>query len=311
MRILVAEDDTVSRLILQRAVESLGHEVLAAADGASAWRLFESTNGVDAVISDWMMPGLSGPDLCARVRAADGDRGYTFFVFLTALGDDEHLLEGMDAGADDFLSKPLNRDELRARLVAAERVTILHRQLETQRAQLQKLNEALHDQARQDTLTGLGNRLRLHEDLEALEARVRRYGHSYCAILCDVDGFKLFNDHYGHLEGDDVLKRIGAEIRGVFRAGDAAYRYGGEEFLVTLPEQSLPSAAISAERLRATVEALAIPHAPGGPGPVVTISAGLAELSAGDPDVATLLKRADKALYKAKASGKNRVAFDT
>lgn len=311
MKILIAEDDKISRLILQRAVESLGHEVLAA-DGAAAWSAFQATSGIDVVISDWMMPGLSGLDLCTRVRAADHDGGYTFFIFLTALEDDEHLLEGMDAGADDFLSKPLNRDELRARLVAARRVTNLHRQLEDQRRKLQALNEELHDQARQDSLTGLGNRLRLHEDLEALEARVKRYGHSYCAILCDVDGFKLYNDHYGHLEGDNALSKIGAAISKVLRTGDSAYRYGGEEFLIMLPEQSLTSAAVVAERLRAVVEALAIPHAPHGPGAVVTVSAGLAELSsATDQNVATLLKQTDVALYKAKKAGKNRVVFHT
>ena len=312
MKILVAEDDKISRMILQRAVESLGHEVLATTDGAAAWSTFQATSDIDVVISDWMMPGLSGLDLCARVRTADHGGGYTFFIFLTALGGDEHLLKGMDAGADDYLSKPLNRDELRARLVAAGRVTALHRQLEDQRRKLQVLNEELHDQARQDSLTGLGNRLRLHEDLEALEARVKRYGHSYCAILCDVDGFKLYNDHYGHLEGDAVLRKIGAAISGVLRTGDSAYRYGGEEFLIMLPEQTLQDAAIAAERLRRTVEALAISHAPRGPGAVVTVSAGLAELSpARDQNVATLLKHADIALYKAKESGKNRVAFYT
>lgn len=312
MKILIAEDDKISRMILQRAVESLGHEVLAAADGTAAWSAFQATSGIDVVISDWMMPGLSGLDLCTRVRASDRDGGYTFFIFLTALGDDEHLLEGMDAGADDFLSKPLNRDELRARLVAARRVTNLHRQLEDQRRKLQALNEELHDQARQDSLTGLGNRLRLHEDLEALEARVKRYGHSYCAILCDVDGFKLYNDHYGHLEGDNALRKIGAAISKVLRTDDSAYRYGGEEFLIMLPEQSLTSAAVVAERLRAVVEALAIPHAPHGPGAVVTVSAGLAELSsATDQNVATLLKQTDVALYKAKKAGKNRVVFHT
>lgn len=309
MRVLIAEDDTVSRMILKRAVESLGHECLAAADGEAAWSTFQTTSDLDVVISDWMMPGISGLELCSRVRAADHE-GYTFFIFLTSLGDKDHLLKGMDAGADDYLPKPLNRDELRARLVAAERVTALHRQLEAQRRELQTLNRELHQQARQDTLTGLGNRLRLREDLEALEARVKRYGHSYCAILCDVDAFKLYNDHYGHLKGDDVLKKIGAVISRVRRTGDSAYRYGGEEFLIILPEQSLPSAVIVAERLRRSIEDLAIPHEARGPGGVVTVSAGLAELSsAEDNAVATLLKQADAALYKAKRTGKNRVAF--
>lgn len=311
MRVLVAEDDAVSRTILRRAVESLGHEVLAAEDGQSAWDMFQAENCVDVVISDWMMPGMNGLELCARVRSTDED-GYTFFIFLTALADKDHLLEGMAAGADDYLSKPLDRDELRARLVAAGRVTSLHRQLEAQRKEMKDLNQELHDQARQDALTGLGNRLRLHEDLEALEARVRRYGHTYCAILCDVDNFKLYNDHYGHLAGDEVLKRTGAVISGIFRTGDSVYRYGGEEFLVILPEQNLEDAAIVAERLRRGIEDLAISHEPRGPNAVVTVSAGLAQLTTLDTKGGiTLLNQADSALYKAKKQGKNRVAVYT
>ena len=307
MKILIAEDDAVSRLILSRAVEGLGYEVLAADDGQTAWDTFQAERDLDVVISDWMMPGMNGLELCAKIRAANS-RGYTFFIFLTALADKEHLLEGMEAGADDYLSKPLNRDELRARLVGAGRVTELHRQLEAQNTELENLNIELGKQARQDSLTGLSNRLRMREDLEALELRVQRYGHSYCAILCDIDEFKLYNDHYGHLAGDDVLKKVGAVIASVFRTSDTAYRYGGEEFLIMLPEQSLETAAIAAERLRHSVEELAIPHEPRGAGAVVTVSAGLAELSPGEQDVASLLRRADDALYKAKARGKNRVA---
>jgi diguanylate cyclase (GGDEF)-like protein len=271
--------------------------------------MFQAENGVDVVISDWMMPGMNGLELCTRVRSTDED-GYTFFIFLTALADKNHLLEGMDAGADDYLSKPLDRDELRARLVAARRVTSLHRQLEAQRKAMKDLNQELHDQSRQDALTGLGNRLRLRDDLADLEARVRRYSHSYCAILCDVDSFKLYNDHYGHLEGDEVLKEMGNVILEVFRTEDSAYRYGGEEFLVILPEQTLESASVAAERLRSAVESRAIPHTAKGLDAVVTVSAGLAELSASEPkDIATLLQQADTALYKAKESGKNRVTI--
>ncbi len=175
---------------------------------------------------------------------------------------------------------------------------------------MKDLNQELHDQSRQDALTGLGNRLRLRDDLADLEARVRRYSHSYCAILCDVDSFKLYNDHYGHLEGDEVLKEMGNVILEVFRTEDSAYRYGGEEFLVILPEQTLESASVAAERLRSAVESRAIPHTAKGLDAVVTVSAGLAELSASEPkDIATLLQQADTALYKAKESGKNRVTI--
>src|SRR3712207_5931620 len=128
MRVLIAEDDAVSRMILQRAVQKFGHEVLVAEDGRKAWELYRQTPDVDVVISDWMMPDMDGLELCHRLREEERDE-YTFFIFLTALGGKEHLLEGMQAGADDYLSKPLARDQLEVRLIAAARVTALHRKL--------------------------------------------------------------------------------------------------------------------------------------------------------------------------------------
>ncbi len=309
MRILIAEDDTVSRMILRRAVERLGHECLVAADGFEAWEMYQNSPDVDVIISDWMMPGMDGPALCQKIRAYKGRRdGYPFFIFLTALGDKKHHLEGMRAGADDYLAKPLDRDELEARLIAAARVTSLHRQLSEQRRELEKLNSELYKQARRDPLTRLGNRLRLREDLEDLRARVERYGHSYCAVLCDVDSFKLYNDHYGHLKGDEVLSKVADAILQTFRPGDASYRYGGEEFLIILPEQPLELASIAAARLRRAVEELEIPHEALGPDAVVTVSCGLAELSEGEnKSIEDLLKEADLALYHAKGCGRNRV----
>ena len=313
MKVLIAEDDAVSRTILRRAVEKLGHECVAAADGEEAWELYCNTPEVEVVISDWMMPGMDGVDLCRRIRSLDREV-YPFFVFLTALKDREHLLEGMEAGADDYLAKPLDREELGVRLAAAARVTSLHRSMIEQHRQLEKLNKELYTLARRDTLTRLGNRLRLREDLEVLHARVERYGYSYCAVLCDVDFFKLYNDHYGHLAGDEVLQRVANAIMANFRTGDSSYRYGGEEFLTILPEQSLETATLAAERLRDAIEDLAIPHeavsrnstSPG----VVTVSVGLSRLAAGESkSVERLLEEADEALYRAKKAGKNQVAI--
>jgi two-component system cell cycle response regulator len=304
LRILIAEDDTVSRMILTKAVEKSGHECLAVENGEKAWELFQNTPGVDVVISDWMMPGIDGPEFCRRVRAANSG-WYTFFIFLTALGDKQHLLEGMQAGADDYLAKPLDREQLQVRLIAASRVNSLHRQLNEQKAELEKLNRELFAMSRRDPLTRLGNRLRLREDLETLGAQAQRYGHSYCAMLCDVDFFKAHNDTYGHLAGDEVLKRVADVISEHLRGGDIAYRYGGEEFLIVLPEQSLESGVSIADRLRRAVEDLMMSHEKNPPG-VVTISLGVAALSAGEPKSADdLLKEADEALYRAKESGRN------
>ncbi len=138
MRILIAEDDILSRTILRRAVEKLGHECLVAADGLEAWELFQNTEEVDVVISDWMMPGIDGLEFCRRLREEKRDE-YTYFIFLTSLEDKAHLLEGLSVGADDYLTKPLDRDELQARLVAASRVTSLHRKLTEQSRRLSEL----------------------------------------------------------------------------------------------------------------------------------------------------------------------------
>ena len=298
MRVLIAEDESIPRLILQSTLENFGHACLVAEDGQEAWDVFQSTPEVDVVISDWMMPGMDGLELCRRIRAESKDE-YTYFIFLTALGDKGHLLEGMQEGADDYLSKPLDPEELQVRMIAAERVTSLHRLLSGQKAKL-------YEQARKDPLTKLGNRLSLNEDLEVLRGRVERYGHSYCAVLCDVDYFKLYNDHYGHLAGDEVLRVVAKTLAQHSRSGDAAYRYGGEEFLIIMAEQSLESAAIAAELMCQEVEGLAISHDGNEPLGVVTISVGVAALTSGENKTTDkLLNEADAALYRAKVSGRN------
>jgi diguanylate cyclase (GGDEF)-like protein len=193
-------------------------------------------------------------------------------------------------------------------LIAASRVNSLHRQLNERNAELEKLNRELFAASRQDPLTRLGNRLRLREDLEKLNGQVERYSHGCCAMLCDIDFFKAYNDTYGHLAGDEVLKKVAGVISGNLRRGDMAYRYGGEEFLIILPEQTLEFANVAAERLRRCVEELAILHEAKTPPGVVTISVGLAALSPGErKPVEKLLKEADDALYSAKEAGRNRV----
>lgn len=300
MRVLVAEDEAVPRAILVTALENFGHECLAAGDGVEAWGIFSGTPGVDVVISDRLMPGMDGLELCRRIRA-EGGEDYAYFVFLTSLGDKQHLLEGIRAGADDYLGKPLDLDELRVRLISAARVTGLHKRLNEQKREL-------HQQARKDSLTGLGNRLALHEDLEMLAARARRYGHGYCAALYDVDYFKAYNDRHGHLAGDEALRGVANALARRSRVGDAAYRYGGEEFLVVMPEQTLESARAAADLVRRAVEELRIPVGAGEPTRAVTVSAGVAALGRGENEgTDALLREADAALYRAKEAGRNRV----
>jgi two-component system, cell cycle response regulator len=305
MRILVADDESTSRLIIETALRSLGHACHPVTDGVQAWAAFQSQEP-DVVISDWIMPGLSGLQLCRRIRNLAADR-YVYFIMVSGQGQRNEILEGMSAGVDDYLVKPLDTDDLQARLIAAARITTLHRELARQRIELEGLNLELTDIARRDPLTGLGNRRALQEDLELLEARVVRYGHRYCMALLDVDHFKSYNDAYGHPAGDDILRMVAAQLGVIARSGDALYRYGGEEFLCIFPEQSMDSGTQAVERMRTAVERLAIPHVDGPTG-VLTISGGLAMLEAAQSrSAAAVLKEADDALYLAKQRGRNRV----
>ncbi len=306
MKILIAEDSAVPRLILERTLASLGHETLSASDGSEAWTRFQ-TFQPDVVLSDWLMPGLDGVELCRRIRGLDTDR-YTYFVLLTAMTELEHAVTAMTAGADDFMVKPLDRFRLEAALIAAQRVTALHDELRDQRAGLGRLNSLLYDDARRDPLTLLGNRLRLGEDLAAAAGRMERYGHTYCIAMYDIDHFKAYNDTFGHPAGDAALRSVAQVLAGSIRTGEMAYRYGGEEFLVLLPEQTLATAAAAVERTRSAVQAMALPHPKNQPSGVITVSAGLAEPSRANPlDIEDWLRRADIALYQAKGGGRNRV----
>ena len=308
MKLLIAEDDRTSRLVLQKTLEHLGHQCYPATDGAEAWRLFVE-HSPDVVIADWNMPGIDGVDLCRRIRESQKDQGYTYFIFLTALTDKEHARQGMAAGADDYLKKPFDRADLELRLVAAERVTALHQKLAHQKDELEKMNRLFYLQARHDPLTQLGNRLRLREDMEKLRACSARYGHTYALALCDIDHFKKYNDFYGHPAGDEVLQMVAHTLSTNCRSEDGVYRVGGEEFLLVLPEQALENAAIAVDRMREALFHQAIPHNALNPAGVLTFSGGVAAQERGEPprDLATLLRAADRALYLAKRSGRNRV----
>jgi diguanylate cyclase (GGDEF)-like protein len=305
VKILIADDEATSRLIAKVALEDLGHECRTVNDGVTAWEAFRSERP-DVVISDWVMPGLTGLELCRRVRT-DANGPYTYYILVTGQNTGHQIIEGMKAGADDYLIKPLDLDDLQGRLIAASRVTSLHQQLARQRGELERLNSGLSEIALRDPLTGLGNRRALDEDLELLEARVGRYGHSYCMVLIDVDHFKAYNDTYGHQAGDEILRAVATELKHQTRGGDSLYRYGGEEFLCIFPEQTLSSAAVAVERMRSGLQDLAISHVESPLG-VLTLSAGLATLDVEHPRSPTdVLKEADEVLYRAKKLGRNRV----
>ena len=207
----------------------------------------------------------------------------------------------------ELTTTPITEGETLTGALAVFRDITERRRIERE---LVRLNAALAEQARRDPLTGLGNRLRLEEDLETYDARRVRYGHSYCVLLCDLDHFKALNDRQGHQAGDHVLREVANTLKRESRASDAVYRYGGEEFLVLLAEQTLEGSLVVCERMRAAVEELALPHRDSEAG-VVTISIGAAACPQADrTDPEDAIKRADRALYAAKAQGRNRVVAD-
>ena len=300
MKIVAVDDDLVSRLVLRGAVEAIGHDCLVAEDGDEAWRLIRACHP-DVVITDWVMPGTDGLQLCRLIRGQQAE-AYTYVILATSLGERDHVLRGMEAGADASLTKPLEPYDLEARLVAAKRVTQLHAELARYRIELARL-------ASTDALTQLRNRLSLSDDLTGLHARSRRYGHGYSLAICDVDFFKQYNDTHGHQAGDEALRRVAAALTAQARQGDSIYRYGGEEFLLVLPEQSASSAIEAAERIRRAVESLGITHSVGTSAGVITISVGVATYNYADNTTSEdLLGEADTALYYAKSRGRNRVA---
>lgn len=309
MRIVIAEDDLVSRKLIERAVTNLGHSCMTAEDGEEAWKLIQD-HQPDAVISDWMMPRLDGLGLCRRVRTYEEEHGgYTYFVLLTSLSEQTDRLRGMQAGADDYLTKPLDPDELQLRLICARRITALHLKLARQQEELERLNRSYYEDGRIDQLTGIGNRRMMEEDLERIHAQGTRYGHRYAIALFDIDFFKKYNDTCGHPAGDETLRAVAAALRAAGRKGDVIYRYGGEEFLALFPGQDEETGWLAADRLRVQVEAMMLPHPGKTPPGTVTVSGGItAHVGGEEMDHLALVERADRALYLAKESGRNRVA---
>jgi diguanylate cyclase (GGDEF)-like protein len=300
VKVLVADDDPGSLLVAKAAVDRSGHECLTAADGDEAWAMFLE-HQPDVVVTDWMMPGRDGPALCRAIRARETDL-YTYIVLLTSQGSRDDVLAGLQSGADDYVTKPLDPFVLHTRLLVAKRVTTLH-------ADLAHYRKILSQQARTDPLTGLNNRLKLTEDLTQLHVRSRRYEEQYCIAMCDVDNFKSYNDIYGHQAGDQALQAVGAALADVARSSDGVYRYGGEEFLLILPNQSPHGAKNLLERALRAVQALNITHS-GDPTGQLTLSAGISAFTPGHhTDADTVLGDADAALYTAKAAGRNRVAL--
>ena len=296
MTILIADDDPVSRRLLERTLIRLGHRVVAVADGSLALTTILGPNGPQLAILDWDMPGLDGPAVCRAIR--ERAVPYVYIILLTARDRHEDMVAGLDAEADDFLRKPLNVLELSARLRSGKRVLDLQ-------DNLLQAQDALRYQATHDHLTGLVNRPMILEHLDKELRRVKRSGDPLAIAIADVDHFKRINDTHGHSVGDAVLREVANLMRSVMRDYEWIGRYGGDEFLVSLPGCDAIGAVVAAERARQRVG-----DTPVHVGPLrlrVTLSIGVAWTGASGGDLETLILDADEALYRAKAAGRNRI----
>lgn len=300
MQILIAEDDPVSRRLLEITLKKWGYDVVAATDGDQAWKVLQQEDPPRLAILDWMMPGLSGPEVCRQVRAR-AQEPYIYILLLTAKNQKEDLIEGMEAGADDYITKPFDSQELNVRLRAGRRI------LELQ-AELVAAREALREQATRDPLTWLWNRSSIMEILARELAKAEREGSAVGLIMADLDHFKRINDTCGHQAGDVVLREAARRMQASLRSYDAVGRYGGEEFLIIMPGSSDSSAIHLAERLRFAInrEPVKLPDR----SVSFSISLGVTVSAPGvttDPE--TLIRVADEALYRAKDLGRNRVEW--
>jgi diguanylate cyclase (GGDEF)-like protein len=300
VRVLVAEDDPVSRHRLHMALTSWGYDVTSVPDGREALRVIAGSDAPSLVILDWSMPQVDGLEVCRTIRQRPGDR-YVYVILLTAHDRGEEVIEGFEAGADDYVIKPFDTRELEARVRSGARIVRLQHQLIAAREQLRE--KAMHD-----PLTGLLTRGAFFEFYDRELLKTRRTGSPISLIMVDLDHFKAINDRYGHLAGDDVLREVARRLSATFRRSDANGRYGGEEFVTLAVACSLHDAMTLAERFRRSVSERPV-ETSAGLIPVTT-SVGVASTSE-IADSRQLLKMADEALYRAKVAGRNRVIGDT
>jgi two-component system, cell cycle response regulator len=296
-KVLIAENDPVSRRILEVFLSRWGYRVVVAASGTEALELLEQIDAPRLAVLDWMLPGLEGIQVCRKIREL-ADRPYVYILLLSARTEKQDLLLGLESGADDYLTKPFDTQELRARLQVGQRILELQDSLMV--ASVELLFRATHD-----ALTGIANRDVVLDALRRESSRQLREGGSFGIVLLDVDHFKSVNDNYGHLCGDAVLQEVVRRVNSTVRAYDTVGRYGGEEFLIVAPSSGAEGVLRLSERIRRTIEATPIVTEAGEIS--VTVSLGLAVSNeTAHLNSKMMLSTADEALYRAKAEGRNR-----
>lgn len=297
MQILIADDEAVSRRMLSHFLANWDYEVVEARDGTEAWNKLQEENAPRLAILDWMMPGIDGVELCRKLRSSE--RPYTYVLLLTARQERQDILLGLDAGADDYLTKPVDVAQLRARLAVGKRIIDLQQRL-------MEAYEAKRFEATHDSLTGLWNRAAVLGFLSGELTRSERDQTSLAVIIADIDFFKKVNDTHGHQAGDAVLREVASRLSSAVRTYEWVGRYGGEEFLVLASRCTPLEATHLAERLRRRVGGE--PVIVGELSIKVSISFGVATTEQiGELNGDDLLKAADSALYVAKGNGRNRV----
>jgi diguanylate cyclase (GGDEF)-like protein len=303
MQALVVDDSAVYRKLIGDHLRSWSFGVTLAETGSEAWRILQQPDAPKLALLDWVLPDLDGIELCHRIRLAGASGPYVYVILLTSNEGRQNMLDAMQAGADDYLVKPFDELELKARLLVGKRILDLQEELVSAR-------ESMRHAATHDSLTGLTNRGEILAMLERELERARRERKPVAVILCDVDHFKNVNDTLGHLFGDDALREIGKRLRAQLRVYDGVGRYGGEEFLMVLPSCDLPNALLRANELREIIAKT--PVVCSGEERLITMSMGVAVSACeGKNEVEMLLNQADAGLYKAKENGRNRIEHFT
>lgn len=311
MKILLVDDSRAIALVTSARLESFGHHVQHAISGQVALDLFQNEH-FDLILMDIEMPGMNGFETTTRLRALEGHEpwAWTPIIFVTATDTASNLVTAIEAGGDDFISKTVPEIVLQAKMKAMSRIAAL-------RARLSLANSKLQDQANRDGLTGLLNRRAMDLQVDHLWAQAVDSGKPFSLLMVDVDNFKKYNDHYGHLAGDECLRSVatclGQSVQRVNEQrtapGTFVARYGGEEFAVIIPDAPPGVHAGVAATLVNAVAALGIAHEENGDYGVVTISVGASCINPATGEIKQIFRQADQLLYKAKASGRNRAEW--
>jgi two-component system, cell cycle response regulator len=301
MRTLIAEDDRVSSKILEKNLKDWGYDIVLASNGEEAWQKIREGN-VRLAIVDWMMPEINGIELCRLIRQENGHK-YVYVILLTSRDQRRDILEGLAAGADDYMTKPVNLLELKARLQTGLRIIDLE-------DKLLDSNKRLKEMASRDSLTSLWNRTYIVAFLEAELERGKRNGRPTSTLMVDVDNFKLINDTFGHFAGDIVLIELAKRLDRNVRKYDKVGRYGGDEILVVLPECGRAEATKVGERLRKAVSGKSVRTPAGEMSISITLGCSMSDEIL-EPTAKTLIEASDVALYRGKSLGRNLVVLDS